>query len=421
MVRLSLALLLAPLAAQAGGRSTATLDSYVNAYFLAEGKMADFDSELDSALKQGQRGLITRSSTYRDLIALRAMLDEKAHRIEQALEAAGRGSVEVAQFRSRLDGLDPLERLAVTDLLPELKKAPLELPVFFATLDDERGARSVLRPQMLARVSRARRDSALSAEVRALSATLDFGGGEENGVLQIRPSPGLEGTISGASFPANTWALTFDDGPHEKYTPMVFANLQEFKKKASFMWLVQCLEENSDLPRQAKALGFPTNDHSWTHENLDKAKPAELTKEVVNSSEKDAQFYGERPRFFRLPYGAGLSNKNVRALIAENGMIHVFWNVDSLDWKDKNPATILARVKKQMLLEKHGIILFHDIHPQSVEGSKLVLKYSATLDGTPAALRWVTIPEIVDEMNGDAAGGPVASRGFSLDPFRKVR
>ncbi|MGZ3661776.1 MAG: hypothetical protein ACXVCK_16875, partial [Bdellovibrionota bacterium] len=112
MVRLSLALLLAPLAAQAGGRSTATLDSYVNAYFLAEGKMADFDSELDSALKQGQRGLLTRSSTYRDLIALRAMLDEKAHRIEQALEAAGRGSVEVAQFRSRLDGLDPLERLA---------------------------------------------------------------------------------------------------------------------------------------------------------------------------------------------------------------------------------------------------------------------------------------------------------------------
>ena len=109
-------------------------------------------------------------------------------------------------------------------------------------------------------------------------------------------------------------------------------------------------------------------------------------------------------------------------------MIHVFWNVDSLDWKDKNPETILARVKKAMAAEKKGIILFHDIHPQSVEASKLVLKWSATLDGTPQAQRWVTIPEIVNELNRQGILGfsPKGLRsgkrvGFSLDRAGKVR
>ena len=81
-------------------------------------------------------------------------------------------------------------------------------------------------------------------------------------------------------------------------------------------------------------------------------------------------------------------------------MLHVFWNVDTLDWQDKDPASILARAKKQMQANGHGVILFHDIHPQSVEASKKLLEWSKTLKGTSDEIRWVTLPEIVDEMNG---------------------
>lgn len=245
----------------------------------------------------------------------------------------------------------------------------------------------------------AKADKSLAAELKDALASLDFDRAPPARSTQIHPSAGPEGTISGDQFPLNTWALTYDDGPHAKYTPMVFANLAAAHKHASFMWLVQCLMENNHMPDLAHAAGMSTNDHSWTHANLAKAATASLTKEITQSSQKDSQFYGARPRFFRLPYGAGLNSKPARTLIAQNGMIHVFWNVDSLDWQDKEPTSILARVKKQMLLEKKGIILFHDIHPQSVEGSKLVLDWSATLDGTHDAQRWVTIPEIVDELN----------------------
>ncbi len=74
-------------------------------------------------------------------------------------------------------------------------------------------------------------------------------------------------------------------------------------------------------------------------------------------------------------------------------MIHVFWNVDSLDWQDKDPASILARVKKLMAAEKRGIILMHDIHPQTVEAVKLLL------DSAAPTQRWVVLPAIVDELN----------------------
>lgn len=399
MVRLSLLLLALPSFARAAGPAAA-IDSYVNAYYLAESKLADFDAELDAAAKNAQPGFLTRSSTYRDLIALRNILDDKAHSMEQSLESLPKSAPELNEFRARLGALDAAEKIAVSDLLPDLEKAALDLPHMFPSLDEERAFRRANRDTMNRRITRSRLDKSLAAEVRALASTLDFGHqSDERSAFKIQPSAGSDGNISGGTFPANTWALTYDDGPHPQYTPMVLANLAELKKHASFMWLAECLINNPKLPDVARAAGMPTNDHSWTHENLDKANSVDLNKEITLSSEKDTDFYGQRPRFFRLPYGAGLSNKTVRKLIADNGMIHVFWNVDSLDWQDKEPTSILARVQKEMALEKRGIILFHDIHPQSVTASKLVLQWSASLDSTAASHRWVTIPEIVDELN----------------------
>jgi hypothetical protein len=47
------------------------------------------------------------------------------------------------------------------------------------------------------------------------------------------------------------------------------------------------------------------------------------------------------------------------------------------------------------------VVLFHDVHPQSVIASKKLVEWSKTLDGTPDQMRWITIPGIVHEMNKD--------------------
>jgi peptidoglycan/xylan/chitin deacetylase (PgdA/CDA1 family) len=394
MVRISLLALALPSLAQAA-HPFAAIDTFVNAYYLAEGKLADFDAELDA---HPQGGFLAHSANYRELLAVHNMIHNRAEALEKNLESFPKGSSVLKEFRARLDAMDTAEKIAVSDLLTELTNVPMDLPQIFPSPEEERKFRGASRLEMQKRVALSRANVELNAEMKAIAATLDFSEPPERTSMKIQPSAGTEGSISGSQFPANTWALTYDDGPHPTYTPAILANLAELKKHASFMWLAECLINNPTMPAAARAAGMPTNDHSWTHENLNKANAADLNKEITLSSEKDADFFGARPRFFRLPYGAGLSNKTVRKVIADAGMIHVFWNVDSLDWQDKEPTSILARVKKEMAAEKHGIILFHDIHPQSVAGSKLVLQWSETLSGA-AAHRWVTIPEIVDELN----------------------
>ncbi len=52
--------------------------------------------------------------------------------------------------------------------------------------------------------------------------------------------------------------------------------------------------------------------------------------------------------------------------VTAEGMRSVMWNIDSLDWADPVPESIAMRVLHQINEQHKGIILFHDIHKQSV-------------------------------------------------------
>jgi peptidoglycan/xylan/chitin deacetylase (PgdA/CDA1 family) len=217
--------------------------------------------------------------------------------------------------------------------------------------------------------------------------------------LSVYPTAGPNGNIDGFTFPRGTWAVTFDDGPNPEITPKDLANLKAAGTKATFFWLAKNLARYPDVIKSVQAAGMPVENHSWTHAILN--KPSDLArlhttvdKEIVQSTAADTKAYGVKPRFFRCPYGAGFQDAKIRGLIARLGMIHVRWNVDSLDWKDPNPASVQARVEKQMAANGRGIILFHDIHrPALTVVPRLLAK-------TKGKVRWVTIPQIVDELNG---------------------
>jgi peptidoglycan/xylan/chitin deacetylase (PgdA/CDA1 family) len=214
----------------------------------------------------------------------------------------------------------------------------------------------------------------------------------------VAPGVGKGGSISGGIFPAGIWSLTYDDGPSTKYTPSVLENLKRNGIKATFFWLYQNakLPELAAIVKQAGEEGHGRANHSISHANLPKVSDARLFKEVAGAQEGFTQLYGEAPRFFRCPYGAGVTSPRIRKVIADQNLIHVFWNVDTLDWQDKNPDSVVARAEKQMALLKGGIVLFHDIHPQSVIASnKLIEK-------TKAKLHWEPLSQIVDEINGVA-------------------
>jgi peptidoglycan/xylan/chitin deacetylase (PgdA/CDA1 family) len=217
--------------------------------------------------------------------------------------------------------------------------------------------------------------------------------------LKFYPSTGPNGNVVGLIFPKNVWALTYDDGPHPFHTPKIVNNLKELDIKATFFWLAENIIPHQSIVNLVREEGNATENHSWSHVQLTKASESVLHKEIIESTLLDTKAYGERPKFFRCPYGAGNSVTRIRKIIADQDLIHVYWNADSLDWQDKDPASIVARTQKQMKLAEHGVILFHDIHPQSVIASKELIEWSKSLSGTENEIRWVTIPEIVNELN----------------------
>lgn len=192
----------------------------------------------------------------------------------------------------------------------------------------------------------------------------------------LQPDSGGAGNITGNHFSPGAWALTLEDGPHPSYTMQMIHVLQDAKLPATFFWPSQNLKIYPTLAKAAGDAGFLRASHSYSHINLSKLGEEGLKHEIDEAGDVFTQIVGERPTFFRCPYGACSANGSpVRQKIAAQKMMHVSWNVETLDWQDKNPQSIFARTQKQMALLQHGIVLLHDTHPQSVEAMKLIAAY----------------------------------------------
>lgn len=216
----------------------------------------------------------------------------------------------------------------------------------------------------------------------------------------IFPSAGSSGNITGRGFPRNTWTITYDDGPGSKTSPTVVKNLQDRNMKATFFMLAKQVEGLPTTAALIKNAGMEIANHSYDHAQLTKVGPAQLERQIGTSKKVIENKLGVNVKFFRLPYGAGVSNPAIRQKIAEHNMVHVFWNVDTLDWQDKNPQSIFNRTVRQMNASANnaGVVLFHDIHPQSVIASTLLMDYYKA-NGTIVC----TVKGIVDQINNGTA------------------
>lgn len=193
----------------------------------------------------------------------------------------------------------------------------------------------------------------------------------------IFPGPGPEGNLSGRKYPANTWSLTYDDGPRRGVTDAIVDLLYQYGYRASFFMVMQQVKYHKAQARYVLANNMELALHSYTHKNLNKQSMQTNEYEVTQALRDLEGFSKLKIDLFRLPYAAGMSNQKLRELIAKNNLIHIFWNVDTLDWKDKKPESIFKRVLKQMSKASNGggIILAHDIHKQTIKASKLILDH----------------------------------------------
>jgi peptidoglycan/xylan/chitin deacetylase (PgdA/CDA1 family) len=187
-------------------------------------------------------------------------------------------------------------------------------------------------------------------------------------------------------------ALTLDDGPHPNRTSEILETLQSFDTKVTFF----TVGENAlRLPRILKAAasqGHSMGTHSQTHPKLSKIPSGQAQEEITDSFKSTIHSLGFVAPFFRFPFGA--RNDQLQQFVKNKGWATFFWNIDSLDWKHQDPSTLLAHCKKVISSEGRGIILFHDIHQQTVEIMPWLLRWLAQNNYQPVVFQATNIKQL---------------------------
>lgn len=148
-------------------------------------------------------------------------------------------------------------------------------------------------------------------------------------------------------------ALTFDDGPHPVYTPMVLDILAATATRATFFLLGQKVERYPELVERIAVAGHEIGIHGYDHTSMDLPRQARRTDALLRER------HGLRARLFRPPRGELYPRDGLWMLA--HGFQTVLWSFDALD-----SARAEGKVSCQIAYDRilpGDIVLLHDDNP----------------------------------------------------------
>ena len=194
---------------------------------------------------------------------------------------------------------------------------------------------------------------------------------------------------NGSEFPDKTFQLSFDDGPTAAggNTDLLVQQLRQRDLHALFFLVGSNLDQrrraSTDADLRTLYAGQCPASHGWIHQRH-VATMAEWRESITRTRALLLQLFPDAPsaNLFRPPFGWRLAEAST--LMHRFGGRVILWNIDSKDWdKDQPAGQIPARTLGLMLAWRHGIVLFHDIHP------KVRTALPAILDATAGSgIQW---------------------------------
>lgn len=155
--------------------------------------------------------------------------------------------------------------------------------------------------------------------------------------------------------PGKVVALSFDDGPDSKWTPLVLDILKKYDIKATFFMVGPQTEKFPEVIQRMKEEGHDLANHTWSHPNLTKLTPEKIKEEIELTSDSIEKASGVRSTLCRAPYGA--VNDTVKEAAQEAGCVMVGWSVDTRDWAGESVSMMMEHVKNQV--HPGAIVLEH--------------------------------------------------------------
>ncbi len=174
--------------------------------------------------------------------------------------------------------------------------------------------------------------------------------------FNISALPNCNGVFYNNPTKAKQVALTFDDGPHPRYTPKILSLLKEYNITATFFIIGINAENYPEALKQIASSGCEIANHTFTHNNIRNMGEGEIEKEILRCEQTVYNITGIKTVLFRPPEGACvLQAKNAVHTLDYN---MILWSLDTMDWAH-TPSNIIAN-EIISNIKDGDIILMHD-------------------------------------------------------------
>ncbi|MCK8818211.1 polysaccharide deacetylase family protein [Natroniella sulfidigena] len=198
---------------------------------------------------------------------------------------------------------------------------------------------------------------------------------------------------------ADKVALTFDDGPDNKYTPQILDILKEYNVRATFFLVGEAVEKYPHIVERMIEEGHVIGNHSWSHPNLSLLNADTITEEIQKTEEALEQIINRKTTLLRPPYG--FASSRVVNQAADSNYRVINWSVDSFDWRVDSKEELLDNT-------------LPGINPGAI-----VLLHSATGEGNSLAPTVEALPTIIEETREEGLEFDTVDNVLSVGAYRR--
>ncbi len=186
-------------------------------------------------------------------------------------------------------------------------------------------------------------------------------------------------------------ALTFDDGPHPRYTPAILEILDEYGIEATFFVIGRNVENYPEAFQALLESDCEIGNHTYTHRNIGRMSEEEICRELELTEQAIEKNSSLRPSLFRPPEGA--YGEKIERASRECGYDIVLWSIDTLDWAHTPSEAIASKVLGS--IGDGDIILMHDYvsHGNTTLGALRIIIPELLARG----YEFVTVSELIGE------------------------
>jgi peptidoglycan/xylan/chitin deacetylase (PgdA/CDA1 family) len=169
--------------------------------------------------------------------------------------------------------------------------------------------------------------------------------------------------------------LTFDDGPWPLNTPSVLKTLAEECTTGVFFPIGKHSTYYPEILKQVAAAGHTIGSHTWSHATLTNKKLNEdQRKEEIEKGFSAVKWaLGTSPSpFFRFP--ALQHPPEMVTYLGSRNIAMFSCDLDSFDFKARNPQQVIDVTMKKLDKLGKGIILMHDFHKHTADALPALLR-----------------------------------------------